>query len=109
MQSSTQQRIEQQLKDHPIVVYMKGTPDFPSCGFSKTLVDILEQYDSISFHAVNILEDEMLRQGIKVYGNFPTIPQLYVHGTLIGGCDIVATLHHQQALQAILEAPATTS
>ncbi len=97
-----QQKIEQQLKDSPVVLYMKGTADFPQCGFSARAVDILHRL-GVKFRSYNILEDQELREGIKVYGDWPTIPQLYVKGELIGGNDIMVELYESGELKMILE------
>lgn len=93
-----QDRIKQQLAENRVVLYMKGTPDFPQCGFSSKAVYLLNQCgtDFISF---NVLEDPELRQGIKEYGNWPTIPQLYVEGELIGGSDILTELYESGELK----------
>lgn len=97
------ERIEQQLKDFPVVLYMKGTPDFPQCGFSAQVVGALKQSQR-RFAFVNILEDTELRQGLKAYSNWPTFPQLYVKGELLGGCDIVLQMHASGELQEALKA-----
>lgn len=99
---SIQERIKKQLQENPVVLYMKGTPAFPQCGFSGRAVYILREC-GINFMAVNVLEDQEIREGIKVYGNWPTIPQLYVKGELVGGCDIMTELHEKGELQKILE------
>ena len=99
--SDTQQHIAETLAAHPYVLYMKGTPSFPQCGFSGQVVSVLNQYD-VDVHAINVLADQDIREGIKVYGQWPTIPQLYVKGELIGGCDIINALHEQGELAAAL-------
>ena len=96
-----EERIKQQLAADKIVLFMKGTPTFPQCGFSGRVVNILQEY-GVLFTAVNILEDEAMRQGIKLHGNWPTLPQLYVDRELVGGCDIITTLHEQNKLAEIL-------
>lgn len=93
--------IKKQLAENPVVLYMKGTPAFPQCGFSGKAVYLLRECGA-DFMAVNILEDEALRQGIKEYGNWPTIPQLYVNGELIGGSDIMQKLYESGELHKIL-------
>lgn len=98
-----EQRIEQQLKDSPVVLYMKGTADFPQCGFSARAIDILHRCNT-DFTSYNVLEDPELREGIKAYGDWPTIPQLYVKGQLIGGSDIMLELFESGELQKILAA-----
>ncbi len=82
------ERIEQQLNEFPVLLYMKGTPDFPQCGFSAKVVGALKQCQQ-RFAFVNILEDPELRQGLKAYSDWPTFPQLYIKGELVGGADIV--------------------
>ena len=93
--------IKKQLEDHSIVLYMKGTPHFPQCGFSGKVTHILQEC-GVDFFSVNVLEDDEIREGIKRYASWPTIPQLYVNGKLIGGCDIVSDLYAQGELQKIL-------
>ena len=95
-------RIEQQLKSHDILLYMKGTPDFPQCGFSGQAVAALNAIGK-PYAFVNIFEDEEIRQGLKAYSNWPTFPQLYVKGELIGGCDIVVEMYHSGELKQLLE------
>lgn len=99
------ERIEEQLKDNPILLYMKGTPDFPQCGFSGQVVAVMKACGK-NFAYVNILEDQEIREGLKVYSNWPTFPQLYVNGELIGGCDIVVEMYQSGELQKELEAVA---
>ncbi len=93
-----QETIKELVETHPVVLFLKGTKEMPVCGFSYTVVDVLNRLD-IPFHAVNILEDEEMRAGIKVFSNWPTIPQLYINGTFIGGCDIVVELYESGALE----------
>jgi monothiol glutaredoxin len=101
-------RIEEQLKSHDILLYMKGTPDFPQCGFSGQTVAALNAIGK-PFAFVNILEDEEIRQGLKAYSNWPTFPQFYVKGELIGGSDIVIEMYHSGELAELLnQAPAET-
>lgn len=83
-----QQQIDQVVKTHDVVLFMKGTPQFPQCGFSSQVVQILD-YLGVPYQGVNVLDNEDVRQGIKEYSNWPTIPQLYVKGEFLGGCDIV--------------------
>src|SRR5437763_13266062 len=85
---SIEQWIDNEVKGNDVVLFMKGTPQFPMCGFSGQVVQILD-YLGVPYKGVNILEDEDLRQGVKEYSNWPTIPQLYVKGEFVGGCDIV--------------------
>jgi len=95
-------RIEEQLKSHDILLYMKGTPDFPQCGFSGQAVAALNAIGK-PYAFVNIFEDEEIRQGLKAYSNWPTFPQLYVKGELIGGSDIVVEMYHSGELKTLLE------
>jgi monothiol glutaredoxin len=94
--------IQGHLKMHPIVLYMKGTKRAPLCGFSGTIVQILTRLGS-EFHDVNVLEDPEIRQGIKEFTNWPTIPQLYIEGEFIGGTDIVREMYESGELKALLE------
>ena len=89
--------IKKQLEENRIVLYMKGTPAFPQCGFSGKVVYMLQQCDA-EYLAVNVLENDEIREGIKRYADWPTIPQLYVDSKLIGGCDIVTQLHESGEL-----------
>ena len=101
MNDAIKQRIEADVKGNKIMLYMKGTPDSPQCGFSARAVDILRAYN-VPFHSFNILEDEAIRQGVKEYADWPTIPQLYVDGEFVGGCDIMTELHENGELGKIL-------
>ncbi len=101
MNDAIKQRIEADIKNNKVMLYMKGTPDAPQCGFSARAVDILREYN-VPFHSFNILENEAIRQGIKEYADWPTIPQLYVNGEFIGGCDIMTELHESGELRKIL-------
>lgn len=96
------QRIEQQLNSNPILLYMKGTPDFPQCGFSAQAVAALKQVDA-DFAYVNIFEDPDVREGLKVYSNWPTFPQLYIKGELMGGCDIVIEMFKNGELKSAVD------
>jgi monothiol glutaredoxin len=98
-------RIEEQLKSHDILLYMKGTPDFPQCGFSGQAVAALNAIGK-PYAFVNIFEDEEIRQGLKEYSNWPTFPQLYVKGELIGGSDIVIEMYQSGELKKLLEGSA---
>lgn len=102
---SINQKIEQQLASAPVVLYMKGTPDFPQCGFSSRVVQVLQECNA-NYRAINILEDPELREGLKVYSNWPTYPQLYVAGELVGGCDIVMDLFLKGQLKGMLDTAA---
>lgn len=95
-------RIEEQLKTHDVLLYMKGTPDFPQCGFSGQTVAALNAIGK-PFAYVNIFEDPEIREGLKAYSNWPTFPQLYVKGELIGGCDIVVDMYNSGELKKLLE------
>ena len=95
-------RIEEQLQAHDILLYMKGTPDFPQCGFSGQAVAVLNAIGK-PFAFVNIFEDQEIREGLKVYSNWPTFPQLYVKGELIGGSDIVVEMYNSGELQEMLK------
>jgi monothiol glutaredoxin len=96
------ERIEEQLKSHDILLYMKGTPDFPQCGFSGQTVAALNAIGQ-PYAFFNIFEDEEIRQGLKAYSNWPTFPQLYVKGELIGGSDIVVEMYQSGELKKLLE------
>jgi monothiol glutaredoxin len=98
----TQAKIKQQVTGHPVVLYMKGSPQFPQCGFSATAVQILSACGVDDFFSVNVLEDPEVRQGIKEYANWPTIPQLYVNGEFVGGCDIMREMYQSGELQKVL-------
>lgn len=102
---SIEQEIKNIIQNNPIVLFMKGTEDFPQCGFSATVVQILNLCE-VSFHCVNVLEDDAIRQGIKDFSQWPTIPQLYVKEQFIGGCDIVKKLYENGELLSILQAAA---
>jgi len=95
------ERIKDQLESNPVILYMKGTPDFPQCGFSGQTVQILDLCQA-KYAAVNIFEDPELREALKSYSNWPTYPQLYVNGELIGGCDIVIDLYKKGELATLL-------
>ncbi len=95
------QRIEEQLKDFPVLLYMKGSPDFPQCGFSAKVCGILKVLGK-RFAFVNILEDPDLRDGLKTFSNWPTFPQLYINNQLVGGSDIVETMYENGELEQLL-------
>ena len=95
------QRIEEQLKDFPVLLYMKGSPDFPQCGFSAKVCGILKVLGQ-RFAFVNILEDTDLREGLKTFSNWPTFPQLYINSQLVGGSDIVETMYENGELEQLL-------
>lgn len=100
--SDTQQRIDEIVKGHPVVLFMKGTAQFPMCGFSGRAIQILKACGAQNVATVNVLEDEGIRQGIKEYANWPTIPQLYVKGEFVGGSDIMMEMYESGELQQIL-------
>jgi monothiol glutaredoxin len=99
---SVQDTIREQVKSHRVVLYMKGTPQFPQCGFSAAVVEILKRCGVRDYFAVNVLADPEIRQGIKDYANWPTIPQLYVDGEFVGGCDIVREMYEAGELQQVV-------
>ena len=101
---SVQDIIKEQVTEHPVVLYMKGSPDFPQCGFSANVVGILRACGVEDFFAVNVLENPDIRQGIKEFANWPTIPQLYVNGEFVGGCDIIREMYSTGELQKIVAA-----
>jgi len=96
------ERIKDQLSN-PVVLYMKGTPDFPQCGFSSQVVQVLQACGA-KYTYVNILDDQALREALKSYSNWPTYPQLYVNGKLVGGCDIIMDIHNKGELESLLTA-----
>ena len=102
MTETATQRIEADITANPVVLYMKGTPVFPQCGFSARVVQILSHV-GVPFKGVNVLEDAEIREGIKTYTNWPTIPQLYVGGEFVGGCDIIMEMFQSGELQSILK------
>ena len=93
--------IDNEVKNNGVVLFMKGTPDFPQCGFSGQVVQILN-YLGVDYKGVNVLTDDDLRQGIKDYTNWPTVPQLYVKGEFVGGCDIIREMFQAGELQSML-------
>ncbi len=93
--------IDEQVKNNDVFLYMKGTPDFPMCGFSGRVVQILG-YLGVDYQSANVLENQDLREGIKAYANWPTIPQLYVKGEFVGGADIVTEMFQAGELQSYL-------
>jgi monothiol glutaredoxin len=102
MMSDIQAWIDNEVKSNDVVLFMKGTPDAPMCGFSGRVVQILDHIGA-SYKGINVLESADLRQGIKEYANWPTIPQLYVKGEFIGGCDIVTEMFQSGELKPLLE------
>ncbi|MEK0419118.1 MAG: hypothetical protein RI949_3124 [Pseudomonadota bacterium] len=102
--SDVQQEIDQLVKGNRVVLFMKGTAQFPMCGFSGRAVQILKACGVTDLKTVNVLEDEGIRQGIKDYAQWPTIPQLYVHGEFVGGSDIMMEMYESGELQQVLAA-----
>ena len=100
MDSTVHERINQEVTDNPVVLYMKGTPVFPQCGFSAAVVQILTHL-GVKFKGIDVLADPALRQGIKDFSSWPTIPQLYVKGEFVGGCDIVREMFQAGELQQL--------
>ena len=100
--SDVQQRIDTLVKGHKVVLFMKGTAQFPQCGFSGNAVNILRACGLETLHTVNVFDDEAIRQGIKEYANWPTIPQLYVNGEFIGGSDIMTEMYQSGELKKLL-------
>ncbi len=98
----TRARIDALVKSNDIVLFMKGTKFFPQCGFSARAIGILQQY-GVKFETVDVLADPEIRQGIKDYANWPTIPQLYVRGEFVGGSDIMASMYENGELKALLQ------
>jgi len=99
-----QQRIKEQVAGHPVVLYMKGTPQFPQCGFSAAAVQILKACGIDDMFTVNVLDEPEIRQGIKEFASWPTIPQLYVRGEFVGGSDIMREMYQSGELQKLLVA-----
>ena len=103
MSDSTRDFIQTTINDHPIVLFMKGTGQFPQCGFSGNAVNILRTCGVDKLHTVNVLEDAEIRQGIKEFANWPTIPQLYINGEFIGGSDIMTEMFQSGELQKLVQ------
>ena len=102
MDITVHDRIRQQVTDNPVVLFMKGTPVFPQCGFSATVVQILSHM-GVKFKGIDVLADSSVREGIKEFSSWPTIPQLYIKGEFVGGCDIVREMYETGELQQVLE------
>ena len=96
------EKIVQEIKENRVILFMKGSKEMPMCGFSATVVKILNLYN-VEFKAVNILEDPNIRIELSKYSDWPTIPQLFVNGELIGGCDIALEMHNQGSLDSVLK------
>jgi len=103
MEDNLQERIQGIIDSNDVVLFMKGTKSFPQCGFSATVVEVLRRAGS-EFQDVNVLDDPAIRQGIKEFANWPTIPQLYVRGKFVGGCDIIREMYEKGELDAVLSA-----
>ncbi len=106
---NVQDLIRQQVTSHPVVLYMKGTADFPQCGFSANAVRILNTCGVNNIFTVNVLEDPEIRQGVKEFSSWPTIPQLYVNGEFIGGSDIMTEMFQNGELKQALDAAKVTA
>ena len=102
MDVTVEERIRQEVADTPVVLYMKGSPVFPQCGFSAAVVQILSHL-GVKFKGVDVLADPQIRQGIKEFSSWPTIPQLYVKGEFVGGCDIIREMFDSGELRQFLE------
>ena len=99
---SVQDTIRDQVTGHPVVLYMKGSPQMPMCGFSATATQLLKMSGAAEIFTVDVLQDQDIREGIKQYANWPTIPQLYVNGEFVGGCDIMKEMYQSGELQKLL-------
>lgn len=97
------EQIQKDISENDVVLYMKGTKQIPQCGFSATVVQVLERVGVASYKDVNVLADPAVREGIKQFANWPTIPQLYIKGEFIGGCDIVREMYQSGELQTLLK------
>ena len=102
MSDEAQTAIDEAVKAHDVLLFMKGTPTFPQCGFSSTVVQILDVVGA-EYTATNVLENQDIREGIKTYSDWPTIPQLYVKGEFVGGCDIVKEMYETGELKGFLQ------
>jgi monothiol glutaredoxin len=100
---SVQDKIREQVTGHPVVLYMKGSPQLPQCGFSATATEILKRCGTQDLFTVDVLQNPDIREGIKQYANWPTIPQLYVNGEFVGGCDIMKEMYQSGELQKVLD------
>ena len=100
----TQAKIQEIITNHPVVLFMKGTAQFPQCGFSGNAVNILRSCGVDKLHTVNVLEDPEIRQGIKEFANWPTIPQLFINGEFIGGSDIMTEMYQSGELKKLVQA-----
>ena len=98
-----QEQIRQQVTGNPVVLYMKGSPQFPQCGFSARAVQILKACGVSKFYSVDVLQNPDIRDGVKVFASWPTLPQLYIQGEFVGGCDIMTEMYQAGELQPMLE------
>ena len=103
MDENTKNLIQNQIDNNEVCLFMKGTPDAPQCGFSMAVTNMLKLLE-VNFQSVNVLEDQNIREGIKVYSDWPTIPQLYIKKEFVGGCDIVKEMYESGELAKLLEA-----
>ena len=102
MNENIKKRIDDQIKNNDICLFMKGTPDVPQCGFSLAVSNVLKHLN-VQFKGINVLEDPEIREGIKIFSEWPTIPQLYIKGEFVGGCDIVKEMFEKGELKKLLE------
>ena len=102
MATNVQDTIKQQVEGHPVVLYMKGSPQFPQCGFSATATQLLKMSGAENLYTVDVLQNPDIREGIKQYANWPTIPQLYINGEFVGGCDIMKEMYQSGELQKLV-------
>ena len=102
MDEATKNTIQQHIDNNDVCLFMKGTPDAPQCGFSMAVTNMLKLLE-LNFHSVNVLEDQKIREGIKVYSDWPTIPQLYIKKEFVGRCDIVKEMYENGELKKVLE------
>ena len=102
MEENIKQKIKSEIESNDVCLFMKGTPDVPQCGFSMAVSNVLKHLD-VKFKGINVLEDNEVREGIKEFSEWPTIPQLYIKGEFIGGCDIVKEMYEKNELQKKLE------
>ncbi len=101
-ETAANDRIQKLIGDNPVMLFMKGTPAFPQCGFSATVVAILDHL-GVDYESTNVLEDQDIREGVKSFSNWPTIPQLYVKGEFLGGCDIAKEMFQSGELKTLFE------
>ena len=102
MSDSTSERIRESIESNKILIYMKGSPSFPMCGFSAATIEVFEEL-GVPYNTVDVLKDPEIREGIKRYSNWPTIPQVYIAGKFVGGCDIVREMHANGELEPLVK------